>query len=149
MLENVQQEAPPLPHLGDGNGLPTRQVVSRPDTNGQLELLFTNPVGVIDSVAAPAVRKKILEDIRAESGGNGWRTQCARLLTALLRLGSVTTFEASRYLDIYHPPARKRDLIQQGYLITTRRRAERTECGNIHRVGEYRFASIQEDEAVG
>lgn len=149
MVKNMQQEAPHLSHLVDENGLPTRQVVSRPGTNGQLELVFANPVGVVDSLAAPSVRKKILEDIRAESGGNDWRTQCARLLTALLRLGSVTTFEASRYLDIYHPPARKRDLVQQGYLITTRRRGERTECGNIHRVGEYRFASPQEGEAVG
>ncbi|ACC75940.1 helix-turn-helix domain-containing protein [Paraburkholderia phymatum] len=132
MSENVQQNEPPLLHQMEKNGDKHQVAVGG---------VVLNSGVVIDNRASPSVRTKILEEILAGNGGNDSRTQCARLLTALFRLGSVTTFEASRYLDIYHPPARKRDLVQQGYLIKTRSRAERTECGSIHRIGEYCFVN--------
>jgi Helix-turn-helix domain len=84
-----------------------------------------------------SIRCAVMQAIRDEYGGNDKQTQCSRLLAALRRLGSVTTFEASRYLDIYHPPARKLNLVQQGYQIDTVRCIERTESGTPHRVGEY------------
>lgn len=86
-------------------------------------------------------RKAILESIRACNSGANSRTQCTRLLEAIRRLGSVTTFEASRYLDIYHPPARKRDLVRSGYPIQTGKRLVCTESGDVHRIGEYLLAT--------
>lgn len=66
---------------------------------------------------APQTRREALEKIRSEHSGNSISTQCARLEAALDRLGWITTFEASRLLDIYHPPARALNLRQRGYQI--------------------------------
>ena len=50
-------------------------------------------------------KKAALEAIRAQFRGTATNTQCARLLEALARF-PVTTFEAMRFLDVYHCPAR-------------------------------------------
>ena len=55
--------------------------------------------------ATPPEKKAALEIIRSQFKGNAARSQAARLLEALSRY-PVTTFEAMRYLDVYHCPAR-------------------------------------------
>ncbi|WP_066254398.1 helix-turn-helix domain-containing protein [Hydrogenophaga flava] len=81
-------------------------------------------------------KKAALETIRSEFKGNGSRSQRARLLEALSRY-SVTTFEAMRYLDVYHCPARILQLRKQGYKIATHWQTVETESGEKHRVGLY------------
>lgn len=82
-------------------------------------------------------RETALHAIRDRHQGLDGRTQCARLLEALHALGSVTTFEASRHLDVYHPPARAKELREDGHRITTVRRQVVTEAGAKHSVGLY------------
>lgn len=84
-----------------------------------------------------AARELALHTIRDAHKGLDGRTQCARLLEALRTLGSVSTFEASRHLDVYHPPARAKELREEGYSITTLRRQVVTEAGAKHSVGVY------------
>lgn len=84
-----------------------------------------------------AGRESTLHAIRDAHNGLDGRTQCARLLEALHTLGSVATFEASRHLDVYHPPARAKELRQEGHRITTLRRQVVTEAGARHSVGVY------------
>jgi len=78
-----------------------------------------------------------LHAIRDRHRGDSTSTQCARLLEALQTLGHCTTFEASRCLDLYHPPARKLNLVQRGHAIQTTWRTVQTESGEKHRVGVY------------
>ncbi|CAM8667071.1 Helix-turn-helix domain containing protein [Comamonadaceae bacterium] len=68
--------------------------------------------------------------------GTGNAAQYQRLLEALRRFG-VTTFEAMRYLDVYHCPARVLQLRKQGHNITTHWQTVITEAGEKHRVGLY------------
>lgn len=82
-------------------------------------------------------RLAALYAIRDRHLGDSTAPQCARLLEALQTLGHCTTFEASRYLDVYHPPARKLNLVQQGWQIVTTWRTVQTESGEKHRVGVY------------
>jgi hypothetical protein len=82
-------------------------------------------------------RETTLHAIRDAHKGLDGQTQCARLLEALRTLGSVTTFEASRHLDVYHPPARAKELREEGHRITTLRRQVVTEAGAKHTVGVY------------
>ena len=79
-------------------------------------------------------KKAALEMIRTEFNGTASHSQVARLLEALSRY-PVTTFEAMRYLDVYHCPARILQLRKQGYRITTFRQTVETEAGVKHRVG--------------
>ena len=74
--------------------------------------------------------------IRREYKGTSCKVQCARLREALSR-GSVTTFEAMRHLDIYHPPARIWQLRRNGTSITTHWQTILTEARVKHRVGRY------------
>ena len=86
--------------------------------------------------ATPAEKIAALEMIRSEFKGTASRSQRARLLEALSRY-SVTTFEAMRYLDVYHCPARILQLRKLGYRITTHWQTVETEGGDKHRVGLY------------
>ncbi|HQS39334.1 MULTISPECIES: helix-turn-helix domain-containing protein [unclassified Polaromonas] len=81
-------------------------------------------------------KKAALEAIRAEFKGTSADTQCARLLEALARF-PITTFEAMRYLDIYHCPARILQLRKEGHRILTHRQTVVTEAGVRHCVGLY------------
>ncbi len=81
-------------------------------------------------------KKAALEAIRAEFKGTASRTQAARLLEALSRF-PLTTFEAMRYLDVYHCPARILQLRKLGHRITTHWKTVITEAGEKHRVGQY------------
>lgn len=86
--------------------------------------------------ATPPEKKAALETIRDEFKGSASRAQRARLLEALSRF-SVNSFEASRYLDVYHCPARILQLRKLGYQITTHWQTVETEAGETHRVGLY------------
>ena len=81
-------------------------------------------------------KKAALEAIRTEFTGTTTSTQCARLLEALARF-PVTTFEAMRYLDVYHCPARILQLRKAGHRIATHWQTVVTEAGEKHRVGLY------------
>ena len=85
----------------------------------------------------PPDRIAALEAIRDRHRGDSASTQAARLLDALQALAHVTTFEASRYLDLYDPRARKLTLVKQGHRVLTTWRTVQTECGERHRVGVY------------
>ena len=60
-----------------------------------------------------------LHAIRDRHRGDAWATQAARLLEALESLQHVTTFEASRHLDLYEPRARKLNLVRDGHQIVS------------------------------
>lgn len=69
--------------------------------------------------------------------GNDTKVQRIRLYLAL-QFAPITTYEARKYLDLYHPNARKRELIVQGLHIDTLRVAQQTDAGVIHRrIGLY------------
>jgi hypothetical protein len=86
---------------------------------------------------APSSRIEALEKIRDKHSGNDSGTQSKRLLEAMQSLGSISTIEANRYLDILHPPARKLNLIEAGHIVTLAWVYEPSSCGKIHRVGKY------------
>jgi len=85
-------------------------------------------------------KKAALEQIRDEFKGIASCSQAARLLEALSRY-SITTFEAMRYLDVYHCPARILQLRKQGHKIVTHWQTVLTEAGERHRVGLYLLES--------
>jgi Helix-turn-helix domain len=85
-------------------------------------------------------KKAALEAIRVEFKGTASRSQAARLLEALSRY-SITTFEAMRYLDVYHCPARILQLRKRGHKIVTHWQTVITEAGERHRVGLYALES--------
>lgn len=92
-------------------------------------------------------KKAALEAIRDESKGTESKAQADRLLTALRRY-AVTTFEAMRFLDVYHCPARVLQLRKRGYQITTHWQTVVTEAGEKHRVGMYVLASGAQNETA-
>jgi hypothetical protein len=85
--------------------------------------------------AAPA-KVAALKEIRDQFTGNEGRNQCQRLLAALARF-PITTFEAMRFLDVYHCPARVLQLRKDGHAILTLRQTVVTEAGAKHTVGLY------------
>ncbi|MFT3818298.1 MAG: helix-turn-helix domain-containing protein [Rubrivivax sp.] len=85
-------------------------------------------------------RIKALRAIRDRHNDSSASTQRACLLEALQALGHVTTFEASRFLDLYDPRARKMELVRAGHRILTAWRAVPTESGKCHRIGVYMLA---------
>ena len=90
-----------------------------------------------DAATADQVRIAAFKAIRAQHQGLATSTQRACLLEALQALGHVTTFEASRYLDLYDPRARKMELVKAGHRILTAWRQVPTESGKCHRIGVY------------
>jgi hypothetical protein len=97
--------------------------------------------------ATPPEKKAALEAIRAQFKGVDTPTQCARLLEALARF-PVTTFEAMRFLDVYHCPARVLQLRRCGHRIVTHWQTIVTEAGARHRVGMYALESGAINEAA-
>ncbi len=102
----------------------------------------------MDEKKAPQSRREAFEQIRQQHNENDIDTQCERLATALQQFGSITTFEASRFLDVYHPPARAMNLRRRGYNILTVRETVLTESGKRHRVGKYVLVSTPGTEAA-
>ena len=78
-----------------------------------------------------------LHGIRDRFKGEATATQCDRLLAAMQQLGSVTTYEAMRHLDIYDPRPRKLALVRRGHDVVTTWRTTETESGDKHRIGVY------------
>ncbi|MGF6658632.1 hypothetical protein QF000_000276 [Paraburkholderia atlantica] len=78
-----------------------------------------------------------LTSILKQLPGNTARRQRERLLSALFQLGSVTTVDAMRFLDVIDPRARIFELRSQGYHIDTTSVARATECGVFHNVDRY------------
>lgn len=82
-------------------------------------------------------RIKTLALILRTMPGNHCAAQRNRMLAAMERLGSVTSYEGSRHLDCYDPRARIHKLRQAGKHIKTVMRDEPTESGVLHRMGVY------------
>jgi hypothetical protein len=74
--------------------------------------------------------------LRDELMGNDAATQRDRLMAAL-HICPVSTFEASRYLDVYHVAGRIKELRDEGHVIETHWIAAETEAGVLHRIGLY------------
>lgn len=85
-------------------------------------------------------RIAVLHKIRDSITGVEAAPQRTRLITAIQQLQHISTFEASRYLDVYHAPARKMELVRDGHPIQTVMRDVLTEAGKHHRVGVYYLA---------
>lgn len=102
----------------------------------------TNDCAVIGSGLASRSPERIdaLHAIRDAHAGLAATSQRARLLAALQALGSVSTYEAMRHLDIFDPRPRKLELVRDGYPIFTLRRRVDTEAGVCHCVGVYVMA---------
>ena len=92
---------------------------------------------VLSVAPTPPKRIEALHAIRDAHSGETSSIQCHRLLTAIESLQHCTTFEASRYLDIYDPRARKMQLVDAGHPIQMTWRCVLTEAGEKHRVGVY------------
>jgi len=93
-------------------------------------------------------RQKRLRAILRRFPGNSCAQQRERLLVAMQETGNVTTFEATRVLDVYDPRPRVFELRHRfGYRITTAMRAEQTESGVLHRVGTYFLISGKRSDA--
>lgn len=87
-------------------------------------------------------RQTIMAAIVSEYPSQSTAAQRQRLAAALERLGSVTTFEAMRYLDIYDPRPRKLELLEAGFQIVTIRERAMTESGEAHLIGRYVLLAI-------
>jgi len=85
----------------------------------------------------PPERIAALYAIRDSHAGQAGAVQCARLLQAMQTLGSGTTVEASRYLDVYDPPARKLNLVKAGHEVIMVWDRGESESGAVHRIGRY------------
>jgi hypothetical protein len=94
--------------------------------------------GLVEVVAAAnQVKLEHYATLLKRFPGNDTNMQRTRLYLAL-QYAPITTYEARKYLDLYHPNARKRELIVQGLFIDTLRVAQETDAGVIHRrIGLY------------
>ena len=85
-----------------------------------------------------SARIEALAAILARHPGTDSEAQRTRMLTAMQELGSVTTYEAIRFLDCYDPRPRVWELRHKdGHKIKTHMRAEQTDSGVFHRIGVY------------
>ena len=92
---------------------------------------------------ATSFEKKVaLQKLLSDFKGTDQNSQCNRLLAALACF-PVTTFEAMRFLDVYHAPARVLQLRKLGHRITTHWQTVVTEAGEKHRVGLYVKEGLQ------
>lgn len=93
-------------------------------------------------------RQAALHRIRDSHHGESSAVQRNRLLAAIQQLGSVTTFESQRHLDIADPRPRKLELVRQGHPIELTWAHLETEAGVVHRVGRYFIARQKKEEAT-
>lgn len=84
----------------------------------------------------PPHKEAAFNEISNQYKGSDAKQQCQRLLAALQQF-KLNTFEASRGLSIYHPPARILQLRKGGHLIDTVWENIQDENGVFHRVGCY------------
>lgn len=84
------------------------------------------------------IRLSVLADILADFPGVTTDAQRKRITEALVSLGSVTTYEAMRYLDCYDPRPRVHELRHKyGWDIVTVMEPGVTESGERHPIGRY------------
>ena len=120
-------------HGADAPGLATPELAHQP----AVDLAPLGAIAAPSSGLTSPERISALHAIRARHRGEAFSTQRARLLEALQTLGHVTTFEASRYLDLYDPRARKMELVRAGHDTLMTWRSVQTESGERHRIGVY------------
>lgn len=89
----------------------------------------------IAPLAGEAKAKQLIE-IREKYKGDNGGIQRIRMLEGL-RLYSVSTFEARRYLDVVHPAGRVQELREEGHVIETLRHSEPSESGKRHSIAVY------------
>ena len=92
---------------------------------------------------AASDQEKPLPSTKPKFNDNSASSQCARLLEAL-KQGPITTYDAMRKLDCYHPPARIITLRKRGHNITTVKKQIQTEAGTWHWVGLYVLTAAKE-----
>lgn len=103
----------------------------------QSDMACGNMLGLIVADMAGKVAPMPGTDDGTHGYAVGFLSYLERLLLALQALGSVTTYEASRYLDLYDPRARKKELCKEGHAIDTIPARVVTESGEVHRIGRY------------
>ena len=99
-------------------------------------------------IATSPEKKAALQAITIEFKGNTAAMQRTRFMEAFGRGWGVTTFEAMRYLDIYFPPARIKELRDLGERIKTHWVSAITESGQRHLIGMYVKESGANHDAV-
>lgn len=101
--------------------------------------MANNISNVMELSATSSERVAALVKIYKANQGSSTRTQSTRLLEALQRLGSITTIEARKYLDVLCPAPRILELrrIVGRNRIKTYRARQATDCGKLHSVGLY------------
>lgn len=82
-------------------------------------------------------RHQVFAQILNDYPGHSASQQRRRMIAAFEQLGSFTTFEASRQLDVYDPRPRKLELIALGYNIIMVWDTAITEGGEERRIGRY------------
>lgn len=102
---------------------------------------YTSKVNCAIGMVTTPDKQADLKSIKAMFKGSNAGVQCERLMMALARY-SVTTYEAMRYLDVYHCPARVLQLRKRGYAISRHWEVVVTESGDLHRVGRYVLDSL-------
>lgn len=100
---------------------------------------MTRNNGTTPGLNTPADKRQYLAKILKAIPGTSAAAQCQRLREALSRY-NLSTFEAMRYLDCYHAPARVMQLREEGLAIDTHWVQTVTESGARHRVGLYVLA---------
>lgn len=78
---------------------------------------------------------------------NSAHNQRLKLLDWLLEKGSINTKRAQIELDIYHPPARIKELRQAGYLIHRKWDIWISDFGIKHRIARYVLVQKQPNES--
>jgi len=82
-------------------------------------------------------KEAALKNLRDQFKGTDTSTQINLLAAAMRLCSSITTYEASRWLDIYHPAGRIKDLRDAGFEILTLWTVVKTEANVSHRIGRY------------
>ncbi len=93
----------------------------------------------MDKKNTPSLREEALLNIFSQHKGNSAETQANRALQGLQALGSLTTFELRKYLDIMHPAGRIKELRSRGYLIQTMWTHCPTDSTTLHSMARYVF----------
>ena len=88
-------------------------------------------------LAAPTTNPLGTSTSKAKFTDNSAHNQQLKLLDYLLERGAITTREAREKLDIYHPPARIKELRNAGYLINTVMVNWTSEYEIKHRIAKY------------
>lgn len=81
-----------------------------------------------------------LHAIRVSLPGTSGQVQRQRITAALQEHGSISTFEAMRYLDVFDPRPRVLELRREGHNIGLAWDRVETEAGVAHRIGRYFLA---------